>query len=275
MLVLVLSPRLAVSRFARLQSSNLSAGRTRWLLLYLMLALTLCLAWKPAAAQSNEWAWMGGSSTLGSNGGQPGVYGTLGTPAPGNLPGNRDSAATWTDRNGNLWLFGGNGVDSAGTVGYLNDLWEFNLSTNLWPWMGGSNTVGTNGGQPGVYGTLGTPASGNIPGSRYSAATWTDRSGNLWLFGGRGYDSTGAAWGHLNDLWEFNPPTNEWTWIGGSNIVYQPGVYGTLATPAPGNVPGCRDAAASWIDHNGNLWLFGGDGFDSTKQFATLNDLWE
>ena len=29
-----------------------------------------------------EFTWMGGSSTVGSNGGQPGIYGTLGTPAP-------------------------------------------------------------------------------------------------------------------------------------------------------------------------------------------------
>ena len=33
----------------------------------------------------SQWAWAGGSSTVG----QPGVYGTLGTPAPGNIPGGR------------------------------------------------------------------------------------------------------------------------------------------------------------------------------------------
>ncbi len=54
-------------------------------------------------------------------------------------------------------------------VGYLNDLWEFNPSTNEWTWMGGSSTVGSNGGQSGVYGTLGTPAAGNIPGGREQA----------------------------------------------------------------------------------------------------------
>ena len=40
--------------------------------------------------------------------------------------------------------------------------------------MGGSSTVGSKGGQPGVYGTLGTPAAGDIPGSRHSASSWTD-----------------------------------------------------------------------------------------------------
>lgn len=34
--------------------------------------------------------------------------------------------------------------------------------------------------------------------------SWTDASGNLWLFGGDDYDSTGAQ-GNPNDLWEYQP----------------------------------------------------------------------
>ena len=59
----------------------------------------------------NEWTWMGGSSSVPSGSGQPGIYGTLGTAAAGNIPGGRDSAATWTDSKGNFWLFGGEGID--------------------------------------------------------------------------------------------------------------------------------------------------------------------
>ena len=65
---------------------------------------------------------------------------------------------------------------------------------NEWTWMGGNDTIGTSCfqvvfcGQPGIYGTLGETAAGNIPGSRTSASTWTDSSGNLWLFGGVGLD---------------------------------------------------------------------------------------
>ena len=45
-------------------------------------------------------------------------------------------------------------------------------------------------GQPeGNYGTQGTAAAGNVPGARHDAVTWTDASGNFWLFGGNGYDS--------------------------------------------------------------------------------------
>ena len=31
----------------------------------------------------------------------------------------------WIDAAGNLWLFGGQGLCSSGTVGYLNDLWKY------------------------------------------------------------------------------------------------------------------------------------------------------
>ena len=240
-----------------------------------------------ATGDTGEWTWMGGSNTVGSNGGQSGVYGTLGTPASTNIPGGRDAAVSWTDASGNIWLFGGLGVDSTGTQGFLNDLWRYtpgaNGQTGEWTWMGGSSIVPqAYGGPPGVYGTLGTPASANIPGGRFSAASWTDTSGNLWLFGGDGFDSAGVG-GYLNDLWKYTPSptgdTGEWTWISGSNTVGrsggQVGVYGTLGTAASTNDPGGRFGAVSWIDASGNLWFFGGDGYDSTGAQGYLNDLWE
>jgi hypothetical protein len=96
------------------------------------------------ASATEDWAWMGGTQTP-----QLAVYGTLGTPALGNMPSNRDSATTWTDSSGNLWLFGGNGFDSAGKPGYMNDFWEYNSSTNAWAWMGGISTL--NGLQQGQF----------------------------------------------------------------------------------------------------------------------------
>jgi hypothetical protein len=80
--------------------------------------------------------------------------------------------------------------------------------------MGGSNI----GGQQGTYGTQGTAAPSNVPGTRSNAVGWTDAAGNFWLFGGIGYDSTGIAspYSYLNDLWKYS--AGEWTWMGGSNI---------------------------------------------------------
>ncbi len=219
---------------------------------------------------TNEWAWMGGSNIVPVNSldvGLPGVYGTSGTPAVGNVPGSRDMAMSWTDKDGNLWLFGGFGSDANGKIAYLNDLWEFNPTTIEWAWMGGSNIVPRDPGligPPGVYGTLGTPAVGNIPGGRSGASVWTTESGDVWLSGGSPY----------TDLWKFNPSTNEWAWMGGSRGTSQPAVYGTLGTSAPGNFPGARQGASNWIDASGDLWLFGGHGVDAKDNFGILNDLW-
>ena len=242
---------------------------------------------------TSEWTWMSGSNTIVPPGqseqncvffdcGQPGVYGTLGTPAVANVPGGRATAASWMDSSGNFWLFGGYGFGAAGTGpdGELNDLWMYNPTTNEWTWMAGNTSDGNNSARaiPGVYGTLGTPAAGNLPGGRDNASSSTDSNGNFWLFGGNGYDSVGAC-GILNDLWEFNPSSHEWTWMSGANTAPidctgQPGVYGTLGTPAAGNVPGGREGAASWIDENGNFWLFGGWGAFGNGYGDYLNDLW-
>jgi hypothetical protein len=254
-----------------------SVLRLRVLLVAGLIAVTPYSAHQAANAQTttvNEWAWMGGSNT----GYGTAQYGTLGTPAAVNIPGDRYYASSWTDSNGNLWLFGGQGEDAEGKWGYLNDLWEFNPSTNEWAWMGGSSAVplscGNSNpcGQSGEYGTLGTLAAGNIPGGRCCFSSWTDSSGHIWLFGGNGFDANGTFTFYLNDLWELYPSTNEWAWMGGSSTVpyknyIQPGVYGALGTPAAGNIPGGRGGAASWTDSKGNFWLFGGGG--------APNDLWE
>jgi N-acetylneuraminic acid mutarotase len=220
---------------------------------------------------TGEWAWMSGSDTAGSNGGQPGVYGTPGRDLATNVPGGRDGLVGWSDSNGNLWLFGGYGYDSAGTLGYLNDLWKFNPATGKWTWMGGSSTVPiSDGGQTGVYGTLGVSSTTNQPGSRSAMVSWIDGSGNFWLFGGNGFDSTGTR-GDLNDLWKYSPATNQWTWISGSNLANQSGVYRTMGAASAASIPSGRAGASSWIDGSGNLWLFGGGGSGSVG----MNDLWE
>jgi len=213
-----------------------------------------------------EWTWVSGSNTVD----QAGSYGTQGTAAPSNVPGARDTAVSWIDSSGNLWLFGGWGYDSAGDIGHLNDLWKYDPATLEWTWVSGSNTVD----QTGTYGTQGIDAPSNVPGARHRAVSWTDPSGKLWLFGGYGYDSAGNM-GYLNDRWKYDPTTLEWTWLSGSNTVNQEGTYGTKGKAASSNVPGARDAVVVWSDSGGNLWLFGGYGCDSAGTQGELNDLWK
>ncbi|MBK9965891.1 MAG: hypothetical protein IPP07_13695 [Holophagales bacterium] len=212
-----------------------------------------------------QWTWMSGSNLSNS----AGTYGTLGTPAPGNVPGGRSGSVSWTDGSGKFWLFGGDGYSESG-FGSLNDLWKYDPGIGQWTWMGGSNAPD----QSGTYGTLGTPAPGNVPGARFDAVSWTDGVGKLWLFGGL-FDSPGG-YGHLNDLWKYDPGIGQWSWMGGSDSIDQLGVYGTLGTPAPGNTPGARESSVSWTDGNGKLWLFGGAGRSAGDQgvLKVLNDLW-
>jgi N-acetylneuraminic acid mutarotase len=213
--------------------------------------------WRYSPA-SGQWTWMSGSTVSAASG----VYGTLGTAAPGNTPGARSNTVTWADAAGNLWLFGGLGKDSTGTDGELNDLWRYDTVSGQWAWISGSNTVNA----PGVYGTQGTAAVGNVPTARDSAITWTDGSGTLWLFGGQ---SAGGGNTELNDLWQYSPNSNLWTWVRGANTTEAPSVYGTQGTPDPGNMPGASTYMSGWVDPMGTFWLFGGN-----SQNSLLNTLW-
>jgi uncharacterized repeat protein (TIGR02543 family) len=202
-----------------------------------------------------NWIWVSGANTVG----QIGTYGAKGVAAAASVPGARWLAVSWRDSSGNLWLFGGQGYDANGNVGYLSDLWKFDGAN--WTWVSGANTVG----QIGTYGTKGVAAAINGPGGRNGAVSWIDNSGNLWLFGGQGYGSFSNNVGYLNDLWKFDG-TN-WTWVSGANTTNQIGTYGTKGIAAATNVPDARSAAISWIDSSGNLWLFGGN--------PDFNDLWK
>jgi N-acetylneuraminic acid mutarotase len=237
--------------------------------------------WKYDPA-TNMWAWMGGPKVACDtvvDSACLGAYGTQGVAAPENVPGSRSTAASWADSCGNLWLFGGSGFDSLGNLGSLNDLWRYEPATGMWTWMSGANIVNQNG----TYGAQGMAEPGSVPGSRGDPVTWVDSSGNLWLFGGVGVDwdgilceDNGGDMCDLNDLWKYDPATNAWTWMGGSNVAEEQGTYGTQGTPAPANMPGARDSALSWTDAQGNFWLFGGFGFDSrSNPEGDLNDLWK
>ena len=220
---------------------------------------------------TGEWTWVSGSHDLEAH--ISGVYGTKGVAHPNNVPGEREGATGWMDATSNiLWLFGGYGVNAAGTNGIFNDLWRFDIATGLWTWVKGESL----GSMPkGVYGTKGIGHPDNTPGSRDFTNSWTDAEGNLWLFGGAGSAKDEGFLGPLNDLWKFDPISNTWTWISGSDELNATGFYGQKGIPANNNVPGGRQFATHWADEAGNFFLFGGYGYgESEGNIGNLNDLW-
>ena len=222
--------------------------------------------WKYDTATGN-WTWVSGTNQTYQNGiYTPVLTGPNKTPA---FPGMRRGGTTWTDASGNLWLFGGDGKSSTIYDGRLNDLWKYDPVTDLWTWESGSDASN----QIGVYGTQGVADALNTPGSRVEAVSWTDTSGNLWLFGGRGYDSTGTSVGDLNDLWKYDVTTGNWTWVSGSNLVNQAGSFGTIGTASASNVPPPKKWAFAQTDSNGNFWLYGGTSTDVYTE--TYSDLWK
>lgn len=196
---------------------------------------------------------------------QRGNYGTQGTPSTNNVPSGRFGSACWWDSNGNFWLFGGVGFSAQLGPGefFLNDLWEYSPSANTWTWVSGARPT------PGM------------PVGRAGASYWNDGKGNLWIFGGYGFDATGTL-GPMNDLWSFNSATGRWSLVSGSATVGSNGNYGQQGIPSANSAPPARSLATWWTDSQGNFWLFGGTNFDlfiAGASFPPLqdlfNDVWE
>ena len=131
-----------------------------------------------------------------------------------------------------------------------------------WTWVGGDSIDN----KLPVFGTRGVPSPATTPANAYGMISFTDTSGNFYLF--QGYTYRG------NPLWRYNPSTNEWTWLHGDSAntsTLSTGVYGIKGVPAPANIPRKLIGCATWSDANNNCWLFGGN----INGAASLSDLWK
>ena len=148
---------------------------------------------------------MKGSSSFGSTGN----YGVRGVEDPLNEPGARWAATTWTDKAGDLWLFGGRRTNN--WYDNLNDLWRYRISTNSWTWMNGAQGIVSD---TGAMGGLCEEDVLFSPSSRFEcSAHWTDNNGDLWLWGGR-TSALVQSESFLHDLWKYDGETNSWAIIG-------------------------------------------------------------
>jgi hypothetical protein len=203
---------------------------------------------------TNSWTWMHGSSINGTNA----IYGNQGIPSPSNTPGVRwECSCTWVDSIGNLWLFGGynNGIIS-------NDLWKYDVNINEWTWMKGDSLYN----QLGHYGVKGIADTANVPPARKAYCSWLGDDGKFWFFGGNSplYNRS------YNDMWMYNPSSNNWTWMSGTDTVNDNGQYGSKCIASFNKLPKARDEnRVRWKDNCGNFWLYGG-----FRNNSSFNDLW-
>eukprot|EP01119_Soliformovum_irregulare_P003972 TRINITY_DN1499_c0_g1_i1.p1 TRINITY_DN1499_c0_g1~~TRINITY_DN1499_c0_g1_i1.p1 ORF type:complete len:498 (+),score=117.11 TRINITY_DN1499_c0_g1_i1:215-1708(+) len=171
---------------------------------------------------SQEWKWKNASTS----------YGRIGIPDATNWPPPLHSAVIWTTLDGtSFYMYGG----SLSQDVFVSDLWQFNMTTNLWTWLGNGSFR---------QDAPGKSNSQNWPGSVESGATWLDPSGNFVLFGGS----------NTNHLWRYVTSTSQWTYFGSGDIL---GTVGTVGTSSPRNWPAAGESFSTWV-HGGNLYLYGG-----------------
>jgi len=201
--------------------------------------------------KKGQWTWVSGSSlqNVKTNNSQKNKEDNNQQPSP------RMKALTWYDRlNNQLWLYGGYGVDSTGNQsGGLSDMWYYDIKKDTWVWVSGTLKLF----ESPEYGMFNREIEQSHPGFRFGSVSWTDKEGDLWLFGG--HNSTSGE--HISidaNLWRFNRKNKRW-----ANAINQFSID-------------LIEDNCSFEDSEGNIFLFGGQQWDTYKnQTRPTNDIWK
>lgn len=207
------------------------------------------------------WTWLNGAQY---NETPYSFYSAIGVSSAQNYPRSRAKSQSWSDSEGNLWLFSGGNDEGY----YLNDFWKYDVVSGNWILMGG-----------GAQNCTGTQAyfTDSYPPYVISASTWS-HGNDLYLYGGEGLGKAGSLlWtGILSDVWKYSITDSTWSKIAGTRKIKNFGNYGTRLYGFESNIPGYRSRYVHWCDDYGNLWIYGGSGVgeEGTTE-ANLYDLWK
>jgi gliding motility-associated-like protein len=190
-----------------------------------------------------------------------------------NWPGSL-SGAVWRVDN-RVYLFGGSRavIRPSGSLEneFSNELWEYNMATNLWTWLGGNTPPSQIN-----YGSKGVAAVSNWPPNVFdNSSNWID--GNKCYFAGGAYYGSNV-YGGLSDLWEYDIITGLWTWVSGSTIsdLNSNGIYsGKTHIDSNGLFPSARIHGSS-VQSNickNSFWFYSGESFQNTNKWL-FADLW-
>jgi hypothetical protein len=160
------------------------------------------------------------------------------------------------DKNDSLIVFAGQGYDSVGNAGLLNDLWGFSFKTMAWEYLSGNDT--TNAYSDYNNGVIGCRSGQSM--------VYYSKNNSLLIFGGDGPDDNGKT-GFLNELWSVNLNTFAATLVYGNDT-------GNLKSVKP-NFIGGKSLHSMILNTNDNtLVVFGGKGLNKTNVKSDFNDLW-
>ena len=230
---------------------------TKFIFLIWFMILAIC----SNAQTTGEWTWMNGTNTLN----YLGNYGTKGVASITNKPPGVYEACEWTDKSGNFWFYGGE------NNGWYDNLWKYNVATNMWTWVKGSGAVYDK--QP-IYGIQGLSNINNSPGERMTSQSWTDTNGNLWLYGGISKYTPGGGEPY-SDLWKYEISTNIWTWMKGDSTWTGTASYGNIGVENSSNKPPpSNEVNLTWTDNQNNLWLVDNQGCLWKYKVVTNNWIW-
>lgn len=209
----------------------------------------------------NQWAWIWGDSTIN----RVMSYGTKNLPDAGNDPGGRFWSAGCVDDKDHLWLYGGWGIDSNYTYPQ-NDLWEYDIASNIWTWRGGTKTHPNNAPAKATQKYL--PDTGFLPRPVWMGNIFTfEQDEHIYVFGGKSQNDTVN-----NHLFSYNTTSGEWTWISGVLSGNDAGSYGIKKQFSFNNTPSARANIASGV-YDDQFFVFGGG--NASNQSSTLhNDIW-
>lgn len=195
-----------------------------------------------------------------SNTTEYGGKGTKGIPSASNWPKYIEKPAIWVVGN-RVFIFGGRNSGLSN-----NELWEYNMSSGLWAWHGGSTPASNS-----SYGIKGIASSSNWPDNIYAPTSKWVKGNKLYMYGG--LDDRFNI-NYLTELWEYDVSTGFWTWLNGetSASLNHPGVYSSkTCIDTYGLFPAARSGGGSLITNvcNNSLWMYSG-GIDN----YSFSDLW-
>ncbi|MGE8556247.1 MAG: DUF7619 domain-containing protein [Chryseobacterium jejuense] len=141
----------------------------------------------------------------------------------------------------------------------ITSFWVLDTATKQWKKLNEVNSNTPN------YGVKGVASSTNFPGPRSGTITWVDNNGNLWMYGNNDFPKQ-------TDMWKYDPSTNMWTWISGtqtdsSSLPAQQGISSATALPKT-----YKDSY-TWVDNQNNLWMFGGSKL--ITDYSSSNQVWK